>query len=197
MNENAGAYAGLDRFQARERCCRTWKSWACWSATKDYTVPLGKCDRCGTIVEPRLSDAVVCGKIDAAGDGSSRLQRPSVESGEITLHAGELQADLFELDGEHPRLVHLAPVVVGTPHSGVALPGLPRDHRGARDAGDARSAAARNWSRTRTCWTPGSPRDCCRCPAMGWPERTRDLEVFYPTTFLITASTSCSSGWRA
>ncbi len=33
----------------------------------------------------------------------------------------ELQDDLSELDAQHSRLVHLAAVVVGTPHSGVAL----------------------------------------------------------------------------
>ena len=33
----------------------------------------------------------------------------------------ELQTDLSELDEQHPRLVHLAPVVVGTSHSGLAL----------------------------------------------------------------------------
>jgi len=33
--------------------------------------------------------------------------------------------------------------------------------------------------------------------ALGWPDATRDLEAFYPTSLLITDSTSCSSGWRA
>jgi valyl-tRNA synthetase len=32
---------------------------------------------------------------------------------------------------------------------------------------------------------------------LGWPEKTRDQEVFYPTTLLITATRSCSSGSRA
>ena len=36
-------------------------------------------------------------------------------------HSGELQADLFELDVQHPRLDDLAAVVVGAPDSGVAL----------------------------------------------------------------------------
>jgi len=32
---------------------------------------------------------------------------------------------------------------------------------------------------------------------LGWPEATRDLEVFYPNSLMITASTFCFSGWRA
>ena len=34
--------------------------------------------------------------------------------------------------------------------------------------------------------TPGSRRDCCRRSALGWPDRTPDLDAFYPTTLLIT-----------
>ena len=37
------------------------------------------------------------------------------------------------------------------------------------------------------CSIPGSRRACCRSPRLGWPEKTRDLEVFYPTTLLLTA----------
>ena len=33
----------------------------------------------------------------------------------------QLDEDLLPLDGEHPSLVHLAPALVGTPHSGVVL----------------------------------------------------------------------------
>ena len=47
---------------------------------------------------------------------------------------------LPQLDGEHPRLEHLAPALVGPPHPGLVLPALRRDdrHRG----GDARRLPA-------------------------------------------------------
>jgi valyl-tRNA synthetase len=32
---------------------------------------------------------------------------------------------------------------------------------------------------------------------LGWPNETRELKTFYPTTMLDTATTSSSSGWRA
>src|SRR5260370_35931202 len=56
MNENAGAYKGLDRYEAREAVLADLKDQGFLVAEKDYTVPLGKCDRCGTVVEPRLSE---------------------------------------------------------------------------------------------------------------------------------------------
>jgi valyl-tRNA synthetase len=55
MNANAGAYAGLDRFAARARIVEDLSAQGFLVGTKDYTIALGKCDRSGTIVEPRLS----------------------------------------------------------------------------------------------------------------------------------------------
>jgi valyl-tRNA synthetase len=55
MNANAGAYAGLDRFAARARIVEDLTAQGFLVGTKDYTIALGKCDRSGTIVEPRLS----------------------------------------------------------------------------------------------------------------------------------------------
>ena len=56
MNENAGKYAGLDRMEARQRIIKDLAEQGLLAGTKDYVVPLGKCDRCKTVVEPRLSE---------------------------------------------------------------------------------------------------------------------------------------------
>src|SRR6202167_5205042 len=55
MNANAAPYAGLDRFAARARIVEDLAAQGFLVGTKDYTIALGKCDRSGTIVEPRLS----------------------------------------------------------------------------------------------------------------------------------------------
>jgi valyl-tRNA synthetase len=55
MNANAGPYAGLDRFAARARVVEDLSAQGFLVGTKDYTIAIGKCDRSGTIVEPRLS----------------------------------------------------------------------------------------------------------------------------------------------
>ncbi len=47
MNQNAGAYAGLDRFEARKRVIGDLEAQGFLVAIKDYTIALGKCDRCG------------------------------------------------------------------------------------------------------------------------------------------------------
>lgn len=55
MNANAGKYASMDRFAARQQIVADLEAQGRLVAIKDYTVPIGKCDRCKTIVEPRLS----------------------------------------------------------------------------------------------------------------------------------------------
>ena len=55
MNANAGPYAGLDRFAARAKIVEDLAAQGFLVGTKDYTIAIGKCDRSGTIVEPRLS----------------------------------------------------------------------------------------------------------------------------------------------
>ena len=55
MNENAGPYAGLDRFEARKRILADLESQGVLIKTEPYKVNLGRCDRCKTIVEPLIS----------------------------------------------------------------------------------------------------------------------------------------------
>src|SRR5437868_6850071 len=55
MNANAGAYAGLDRYAARKRVLADLEVQGLLAATKDHAFQIGKCDRCKTVVEPRLS----------------------------------------------------------------------------------------------------------------------------------------------
>src|SRR5256886_7494887 len=56
MNQNAGVYAGLGRFEARKRVLADLEAQGFLAGAKDYTISLGKCDRCGAVVEPRLSE---------------------------------------------------------------------------------------------------------------------------------------------
>jgi valyl-tRNA synthetase len=55
MNENAGPYAGQDRFEARKAILAQLEREGLLVKTEPHQVPLGRCQRCKTIVEPRLS----------------------------------------------------------------------------------------------------------------------------------------------
>jgi len=55
INAEGGAYAGLDRYVARKRIVADLEAQGLLAAIKDYTNSVGHCDRCKTVVEPRLS----------------------------------------------------------------------------------------------------------------------------------------------
>ncbi len=55
MNDNAGPYAKLDRFEARSRIIEELKIQGLLQKVEQYGYSLGKCYRCSTIVEPFLS----------------------------------------------------------------------------------------------------------------------------------------------
>jgi len=80
MNQNAGPYAGLDRFAARKRVLEDLREQGFLVGEKDHTIALGKCDRCGVVVEPRLSTQWFI-KIAPLAKRATE----AVESGEITI----------------------------------------------------------------------------------------------------------------
>ncbi|HXX34579.1 MAG TPA: valine--tRNA ligase, partial [Thermodesulfobacteriota bacterium] len=55
MNENAGPYRGMDRFECREKIVEDFERDGVLLKTEDYRHVVGHCYRCKTIVEPNLS----------------------------------------------------------------------------------------------------------------------------------------------
>jgi len=55
INENGGAYAGMDRYAARKEIIAALDARGLLAAVKDHVHNVGHCDRCKTVVEPRLS----------------------------------------------------------------------------------------------------------------------------------------------
>ena len=55
MNENAGTYAGLDRFECRKRIIEDLRAQNLLEKIEDHQHAVGHCYRCDTMVEPRLS----------------------------------------------------------------------------------------------------------------------------------------------
>jgi valyl-tRNA synthetase len=55
LNENAGPFAGQDRFEARQGVLERLRADGLLVKTAPHSVPLGRCQRCQTVVEPRLS----------------------------------------------------------------------------------------------------------------------------------------------
>ena len=55
INAEGGPYAGLDRYVARKKVVADLEAQGLLAGIKDYVNNIGHCDRCKTVVEPRLS----------------------------------------------------------------------------------------------------------------------------------------------
>jgi valyl-tRNA synthetase len=182
MNANAGAYAGLDRYEARKRVLADLQEQGFLVGEKDHTLALGKCDRCGTVVEPRLSEQWFI-KIKPLAQKAIE----AVESGEITIVP------------ENYKQIYLN--WMNNIYDWCISRQLWWGHRiPAWTCEDCREIiVARE-----------APVKCTKCggtkleqvsdvldtwfssgllpfTTLGWPQKTRDQAVFYPTTLLITA----------
>ena len=181
MNQNAGAYAGLDRFEARKRVLADLQEQGFLVSEKNYALSLGKCDRCGTVVEPRLSEQWFI-KIKPLADRAIE----AVESGEITIVP------------ENYRQIYLN--WMKNIYDWCISRQLWWGHRiPAWTCGDCKEIIV---ART-------APTTCAKCGSgnleqvsdvldtwfssgllpfttLGWPDKTRDLDVFYPNTLMIT-----------
>jgi valyl-tRNA synthetase len=55
MNEQGGQFAGLDRYAAREAVLAGLRAMGDLEGERPHQMTIGRCDRCGDVVEPRLS----------------------------------------------------------------------------------------------------------------------------------------------
>jgi valyl-tRNA synthetase len=180
MNENAGLYAGLDRYKARARVLEDLQAQGFLVGEKDYTLGIGKCERCGTVVEPRLS-AQWFVKIKPLADHAIKV----VEEGEITIVPENFkQMYLNWMYNIHDWCIsrqlwwgHRIPawhcqdcnkfIVAREEPAQCACGGKLEQDPDVLD----------------TWFSSGF----LPFTALGWPEKTRDQEVFYPSTLLVTA----------
>ena len=83
MNENAGPYQGMDRFECRSRIVEDFERDGVLIKIEDYRHMVGHCYRCKTIVEPNLSlqwfvktKPLAKTAIEAVRDGRTRIIPP-------------------------------------------------------------------------------------------------------------------------
>jgi len=181
MNQNAGPYKGLSRHAARERVLEDLQKQGFLAGTKDYTIALGKCDRCGTVVEPRLSTQWFI-KIAPLAERATKV----VESGEITIVPENYkQIYLNWMRNIHDWCISRQ---LWWGHR------IPAWHCACGEIIVAREAPAKcgkcggvelkqDTDVLDTWFSSG----LLPFTTLGWPEKTRDQAVFYPTTLLITA----------
>jgi valyl-tRNA synthetase len=182
MNQNAGAYAGLDRFEARKRVLADLQEQGFLVGEKDHALSIGKCDRCGTIVEPRLSEQWFI-KIKPLADRA----KEAVESGEITIVPDNYrQIYLNWMKNIYDWCIsrqlwwgHRIPAWT-CDRCKEMIVGREAPTKCTKCGG----AKLEQVSDVLDTWFSSG---LLPFTTLGWPATTRDQAVFYPTTLLITA----------
>ena len=180
MNQNAGPYAGLDRFEARKRVVADLEAQGFLVGVKDYTISLGKCDRSGTVVEPRLSEQwfvkvepLAKRAIEVVEKGYIRFTPDNYKTIYLNwmynIHDWCISRQLWWGHRIPAWRCECAEVIVAreTPTKCPKCGGAKLEQD--TDVLD-------------TWFSSG----LLPFTALGWPDATRDLEVFYPTSLLIT-----------
>lgn len=184
MNENAGPYAGLNRFDARKKIVADMDALGLLAQVEDRRIPMPRCYRSHDVVEPRLSKqwfvkmrpllepaaaAVKDGTVDIVPERYTRTYLDWVEQYRDwcisrQIWWGHRIPVWYDEDGT--PVASMDDLEIGSAHPETGKPIVRQDE----DVLDT-------WFSSQL-W-PFS--------VMGWPDETADLERFYPTSVLVTA----------
>jgi valyl-tRNA synthetase len=180
MNDNAGPYAGLDRFEARKRIVERLDKEGLLERVTDYTYPIGKCYRCETVVEPYLSKQYFVRMKPLAEPAIDVVKR-----GQIRFHPDKWTKVYFNwMEGIRDWCIsrqlwwgHRIPVwhcqrcdaMTSEMEDPSSCPSCGGEVRREEDVLDTWFSS---WL-----W-PFS--------TLGWPDSTEDLQRYYPTSVLVT-----------
>ncbi len=184
MSEQAGKYAGHDRFTARNQIVQDLMKLDLLDKTESHHHSIGHCHRCNTVVEPYLSEQWFV-KVKPLADRALKV----VEEGEIKFHPHERWFKTYKHWMENTRdwcisrqlwWGHRIPVyycqacgeMVVARSRPEKCPAC--SHQAFKQEEDVLDTWFSSWL-----W-PFS--------TLGWPEKTDDLKYFYPTTLLVTAA---------
>jgi valyl-tRNA synthetase len=181
MNAAAGAYAGMDRFEARKKIVEDLKTQGSLEKVTEHTHVVGLCERSRTIVEPRASTQWFC-KMKSLAEPAIA----AVERGEIRIVPENRREEYFNWmrnirDWTLSRQLwwgHRIPAWYCEEFGHVTV-------------------ARETPTKCATCGSEKLKQDSdvldtwfssglWPFSTLGWPQETKDFKTYYPTTLLIT-----------
>lgn len=178
MNEHAGRYSGLDRFEARKKIVEKLEELGLMEKIEDYTHNVGFSERGGAQVEPYLSDQWFV--------SMKQLAEPAlnaVRSGEIRFHP-ERWVKTYENWMTNIRDWCISRQLWW----GHQIPVWYNKNNGEIYCEVNPPADIENWEQDPDVLDTWFSSWLWPFSTMGWPDKTPDLKKFFPTDFLSTAA---------
>ncbi|WP_456385409.1 valine--tRNA ligase [Desulfolithobacter sp.] len=182
MNEAAGMYAGLDRFECRRRIVEDLRAQGFLEKIEDYQHAVGKCYRCSTVVEPITSKQWFVSVRPLADKAVE-----AVREGKIRIFPNTWYNTFYSwMDNIRDWCIsrqiwwgHRIPAWTCQDCGEVIV--VSEDPDNCPRCGSTRLEQETDVLDT---WFSSA---LWPFSTLGWPENTRELQTFYPTSVLITS----------
>ena len=182
MTEHAYIYKGLDRFEARTKVAKDLENASLLQKIEDYKMVLGHCYRCKTVVEPMLSVQWF-----VRAEPLSQEAIRAVESGRIKLIPEMWNTSYFSWmrnirDWCISRQIwwgHRIPAWYCGDCGEIAV--------SIEDQNVCVKCGSKNIEQDKDVLDTWFSSALWPFSTLGWPDRTRDLSIFYPTSVLVTS----------
>ncbi|MGH2373566.1 MAG: valine--tRNA ligase [bacterium] len=181
MTADTGVYADTDRFEAREAVARDLEAQGLIERREPYTTNVGRCDRCGTILEPYITDQWFCRMAELAGPAID-----VVRQGKVRFHPERwTKVYLDWMENIHDwnisrRLWWGHQIPVWHCANGHMVAGREAPAR----CPECGETDLRQEEQILDTWFSSA---AWPFVTLGWPAETPDLAYFYPTSVLATA----------
>jgi valyl-tRNA synthetase len=181
INDNGGPYKGLDRYEARKKIVADLEAQGLLVKTEDHNTPAGTCYRCGTVVEPYLSEQWFCSMKPLAAPAIA-----AVKGNDVDFHPerwSKLYLDWMEniRDWCISRQIwwgHRIPVWYCPNKHAVAA---------VEDPTSCPQCGSKDLQQDNDVLDTWFSSALWPFATLGWPDETPDLEKFYPTQVLVTS----------
>ncbi|MGL4534048.1 MAG: valine--tRNA ligase [Fusobacteriaceae bacterium] len=180
-------YAGLDRFVARKQMVNDLEEQGFLVQIKDHNNSVGGCYRCNTVIEPRVSEQWFV-KMEPLAEKALQV----VHNGDVKLAPKRWEKVYFNwLDNIRDWCISRQ---IWWGHRIPAWYGPDRKIFVARDTEEAMAQALLHYGKEVELTQETDVLDTWFSSALwpfstlGWPENTKELEMFYPTATLVTGA---------
>ncbi len=182
LNESTGQYSGLDRYEARKKIIEQLEELGYLVGAKDHVLSAGYCSRCATVVEPRVSlqwfvsmEKMAKPAIDAVKDARVQIIPKKWEK----IYFGWMENIKDWCISRQLWWGHRIPVWYCQDCSEMIV----TDGEAPHACSKCDSTRLEQDQDVLDTWFSS-----CLWPfaVLGWPEKSRELDYFFPTTLLVT-----------